>query len=175
MAGEHLEKLRYNVFLIPAAIGPAIIFAILWQVTNLSIPYIGEGFRGSEVGFAAALCCWVWLILKLWRGEQASGVPSLSAVAKWVAIQLAVACGSIFSGRILFSIIPPFRNDWGAILGLLVGSLISNAALSPSRKKFEVQRGTVLLTDIEWQRRKALLKKTDEPEIKWAVVVKFEF
>jgi hypothetical protein len=168
VAQDQLNRLRYNALLIPATAGPAVLFALIWAACNRELRYIGEGFGGPGFTFAAGLLCWIWLALSRLPCPENQSPPSLHAVAAWVATHLAVSPFSIFGGRVLFSLIPPFSNDYGAILGLLIGYFITEAKIARPTEKYETQRGTVVLSDAEADRQEALLKKTAEPPIRWA-------
>jgi len=168
MDQDQVKRMRHNSLILAGAIGPSILFALIWDACNGEIRYIGEGFHGPGASFFAGLACWLWLALIKFYCHQHQTPPSLAVMAKGIAIQLAVSPFSILAGRVLFSLIPPYVNDYGAILGFVIGYCIAEASIAQPKLKYETQRGTVLLPDVEVERQTALLKKTTEPPICWA-------
>ena len=168
MAQEQINRLRFNALMMVAAIGPAILFALIWDACNQELRYIGEGFDGPGPSFIAGLVCWLWLTQRKFHCPETESPPSLAAAATWTAVHLAVSPFSILTGRVVFSLVPLYINDLGAIFGFLIGYRITEAKISQPRSKYETQRGTLLVPDAEAERQAAMLKKTIEPPIRWA-------
>lgn len=168
MAREQVESLAHSTFIMVAAIGAAVFFAFIWEFTNHEVTFIGEGFDSPGACFAAGLVCWIWVFRQTKLRRDESGLSLIPNLYKWIAINFAIAPFSIFTGRVVFSFIPPWDNSIGAVLGLLIGYAIARAVVAPSKRKVIPQRGATVLTEPETQQRIQRLSRGSEPRLRWA-------
>lgn len=153
-----------------AAVGPAALFGILWRLLNLPMgPYIGEGCDSPASSLIAAVCFYFGVcggFKKAWNDKNTDG--SVMPYVQRVYWQLVTTCVAIPGGRILFSILPPWDNALGGVIGIAIAFSIIHRIFDSERGRFIHERGTVLLSTEEAECQIRSLPAGPEPRIRFA-------
>src|ERR1035441_5882023 len=115
-----------RLFFFPlAAAAAAALFAFMWRMLNADfLPYIGEGFRSVQVCFLAGIAFWLSTVAGLSGAlKERQEAEALTVYARKVYWRLVACILFIPLGRIVFSILPPWDNSTGAIMGVVIGSM----------------------------------------------------
>jgi len=153
-----------------AAVAPAALFGILWHLLNSPfLPYIGEGYDSPAVCLMAGVCFFAWVCRGLheaWNEKHGDGqvMPHVQRIY-W---QLVTACVAVPGGRILFSILPPWDNAIGGIIGTLTGYVITASFFNVGRGRFVHARGTVVIGPEQAKEQIRQFPADEEPRFKWA-------
>ena len=153
-----------------AAVGPAALFAFMWRWLNGEFaPYLSEGFDSPAECMIAGVLFWFWISAGIERSvdrKQTEGLVKTHVErVYWKLISVAVA---IPFGRVLFSLVPPWDNRIGGILGLAFGHYALPYFVKGVRGRFIHSRGTLVLAYDQARARIAALPIGQEPRIRWA-------
>ena len=159
-------------FWLIVSIGPAMVFALLWRLLNSDyLPRFGEGNNSTLVCLLAGAGFWAWTYYGICDAlkDRPAKKFDLRRWGQYVLLHILITLIAVPSGRIVFSILPPWDNASGAFIGLLIGHLCLKLGFSTSHAgRFVFNRGSVLLTFEEAMRRIKSLTAGSEPRIKWA-------
>jgi hypothetical protein len=149
---------------------PAAFFAFLWKCLNSDfLPYLGEGADSTGAAVLAGGCFWLGCLWKRnWVEPKDSGDEYMKNQAKLVGWHLAAASIGIPAGRIIFSVLPPWNEAIGAILGASSGSSIVAWVFRSNPSRFVHDRGSVMINFEEANRQIKALPISAEPRLKWA-------
>jgi hypothetical protein len=146
-------------------------FGFAWSILNADyIPRIGVGANGFFASCAGGLAFAYWCSLQLEPSHALS--PRKSFLTEQLNCFILPFVGSAIGiplGRIVFSILPPWHNSWGSVIGAFSGLVLVQIFVGEKKGgRFKHNRGTVLLSFDEAVKRIQGLPEGPEPRIKWA-------
>jgi len=152
-----------NLLLPVAAIAPGALFTLMWMGLNHELPLIGEGFDTPGISCLAGFLFWSWIAFG--RSHE-MGKP----LAMRVFYHMVAAAFCVPAGRVIFSILPPWSNEWGAVFGMGIGFKLLEKVLriESQAERFVHARGTVMLTGEQAIQQLRALRQGTEPRIRWA-------
>lgn len=159
-----------EVILLLTALAPAALFVLLWRVLNSEfLPYIGEGYDSRAECLAAGVLFYLWVFhgIRRYQNEK-EGEGQIMPLVQWVYWRLATACVAIPGGRVLFSFLPPWDNAIGGVIGIFIGSAITDQFFANGRGRFAHARGTVLISTEQANHHIRRLPAGSEPRIRFA-------
>ena len=159
-------------FWLIVSIGPAAVFALLWKILNANyLPRFGETGNSTRLSLLVGIIFGAWTYFGICDAlkDRPKRKFDLRRWGQYVLLHLLVTLIAIPTGRIVFSILPPYDNSSGALIGLVIGHICLKVGFATSDAgRFIFNRGTVLLTFEEAMRRIKSLTAGSEPRIKWA-------
>lgn len=151
------------------AIGPAVLYALLWHWLNAPIPSLGEGYHTALPCVIAGILFYSWTGVALRSSFNAdTGEYRLAPVVSRAGLHFGVTIVAVLAGRVLFTYVFPFDNAMGGVIGAVIGNFIAGTATHMARGRFVHARGMMHLSTPEAARRIQKLPKSDEPRIRYA-------